>query len=580
MLEFLKELIFFFLNILVLLIKKFIVLAKKIFKFTVKYLKKYYKISVVYIKEDYKISVKYLKRDYHFIIKYIKKFYSISTKYIKKFYNYIVTIDYKEYYYKILHFIKRKKYLKRFKKWYMDSFYNSFENTLHVSCLILSLLIFVSLNIWFILFDVYESYYQMNVSIKLFKFYFYLGVDGLSFLFIYLTGLIIPLCMLYIYNSKLVEKGDYIICLFCLEILLFLVFSVLDLFLFYFFFEIILIPFFIMIGINGINKRRTYASYLLFFYTLFGSLLMLAGIFYLFINVGSTDFYILWATEFDPYVEKLLWIAFFTSFAIKVPIFPFHIWLPEAHVESPTEISVILASLLLKIGLYGFLKILIPIFTNAHIYFSSIVFVLSTVSIFYTSFTTLRQVDIKRIIAYSSIAHMNFAVLGLINLNMISLVGSITLMFGHAFISSGLFFLVGFLYDRYGTKTILYYSGIAYTMPLFSTFLLLFMLGNISFPLTSNFIGEFLVIIGLFYEYKFFPFFFIFISIFFCTIYTMWVYNKICFGLPNYKFGNKHVDLKLHEFFILFVLFFFMILIGIYPNIFIDFIYNSLYLYL
>jgi proton-translocating NADH-quinone oxidoreductase chain M len=393
--------------------------------------------------------------------------------------------------------------------------------------------------------------------------------------FLFLTSFFIPLCILFNWYNKSIYINEYLLCILCIEILLFLVFTVLHLFFFYVFFEAILIPFFIMIGLHGSRDRKVHASYMLFFYTLAGSLLMLVSIFLLYMHTGSTHFQILWGSEYSGIREHLLWLTFFVSFAIKVPIYPFHIWLPEAHVESPTDGSVILAAILLKVGGYGFIRVLIPMFPNSTVYFSTAIITICIISIVYTSFSTLRQVDIKRIIAYSSISHMNIAVVGIIICSPLSLSGSMLLMFGHGIVSGGLFFLIGMLYDRYKTKLVFYYSGMYHCMPLYSIFFFLFILGNISMPGTCNFIGELLIFISSLYSFNFVLLLVISISIFICAFYSLYAYNRITFGLPNRL--RIYTDLNVLEFSILLPILFLMLFIGIYPKIFIDIILMSCY---
>lgn len=424
-------------------------------------------------------------------------------------------------------------------------------------------------------FDPYIIPFQYIFYLKFGSHYFYFGLDGFSLFFLFLTSFFVPLCILFNWYNKSVSTNEFLLCLFFIEILLFFVFSVLHLFFFYIFFEAILIPFFIMIGLNGSRDRKVHASYLLFFYTLFGSLLMLVSLFLLYMHTGSTHFQILWGSEYSNIRESLLWLTFFISFAIKVPIYPFHIWLPEAHVESPTEGSVLLAAILLKVGGYGFLRVLLPMFPNATKYFSSVVVTLCIISIIYTSFSTLRQVDIKRIIAYSSISHMNIAIIGIILCSPLSLSGSLLLMFGHGIVSGGLFFLVGILYDRFKTKLIFYYSGIFQCMPLFSVFFFLFILGNISMPGTCNFLGESFIFLSSFSSFNMFLVFVISVSIFLCSFYSLFAYNRITFGLPN-RIRLFH-DLTVLEFSVLLPILFFMFFLGIYPKVFLDLILMSCY---
>lgn len=338
----------------------------------------------------------------------------------------------------------------------------------------ISLFIFI-INIIIILkIDILNNIIIELIILQWFNYYIYIGYDNISIIFIFLITFFIPICILFIWHNKFVNKNWYILFIFSLEIILICLFLILDILFFYIIFELILIPFFIIIGLSSKKNRRIHASFLLFFYTIVGSMFMLISLLSLYSHTGTTSMQLFWILNLDKYSEKWLCLPFIISFSIKIPIFPFHIWLPEAHVESPTEGSVILAAVLLKVGLYGFLRIIIPIFPQSIIYFSNCIFLLNIFSIIYTSLMTLRQIDMKKVIAYSSIGHMNICMLGICTFNSNSIIASIILMLGHGFITSGLFFLIGVLYDRYKTKIIFYYSGIIYTMPLFSIFFFFF----------------------------------------------------------------------------------------------------------
>jgi proton-translocating NADH-quinone oxidoreductase chain M len=459
---------------------------------------------------------------------------------------------------------------------FLNKYFNEYFGKLNL-LLIFSWIIHLTLCILWIFYNPYHLSFQYTLNINIFDIYLNFGVDGLSFFFIYLISFLLPLCLIHIYyTNNNQNKNLYALSLFSISILLIIVFYSLDLILFYIFFEAILIPFFVYIGISGYRKRRIHASFLLFFYTLVGSLFMLISIFSLYIHCGTTDLEIIWLSEYNNINKYLIWLAFFFSFAIKVPMFPFHIWLPEAHVEAPTEGSVFLAAILLKLGTYGFLRFLFPIFPEVTIYFSPLVLLFATLSVFYTSLTTLRQLDIKKIIAYSSVAHMNVCMLGLFSFNTISLNGSVFLMIGHGIVSSGLFFIVGFLYNRFHTKIITYYSGIIQTLPIISIIFFLFTLGNISMPLTSNFVGELLIIIGTYNVLNFFPVFFIGFSILICSIYSLWLYNKVVFLMPKKDFIKNYFDITFLEFSIIFPLIFFMFFLGVYPSPFLKIINSSI----
>jgi len=433
----------------------------------------------------------------------------------------------------------------------------------------ISLLIFFFFNIIWILFDPFEGSFQFVSFINLFEYSFLFGIDGISLFFIYLSTLLIPLCILFsFYNMKQKSVHEiklYQRFLFFTLFLLIFVFSAMDILVFYIMFEIILIPFFVLIGISSFRKRRIHASYLFFFYTLIGSFFMLVSIFMLYSFAGSSNIEVLLNNNYSFYRENIIWLTFFISFAIKIPMFPFHIWLPEAHVEAPTEGSVLLAGVLLKLGSYGFLRFLLPLFPNSSYYFAPLVILISCLGIFYTSFVTLKQIDIKRIIAYSSVSHMNVCILGLFTFNSLGIAGSIHLMIAHGLVAGGLFFLIGMLYNRYHTKLLKYYSGLIYTMPLFSFFLFIFIISNISFPLTSNFIGEFLILISLFVSFNYYSLFFTIIGIFICTVYSLWLYNKLIFMIPKYQYIKYYNDLSFLEVSLLSIILFFVFWLGIYP---------------
>ena len=365
-----------------------------------------------------------------------------------------------------------------------------------------------------------------------------------------------------------------------MESLLIVTFSVLDLITFYVFFESILIPMFLLIGIWGSRSRRIRAAYYLFYYTLVGSILMLLGILYIYSKLGTTNYYALVGYPFSDYEQLGLWLLFFIAFSVKMPVVPFHIWLPEAHVEAPTAGSVVLAGILLKLGGYGFLRFVLPIFPVATIYFLPLVLTIGCVSVLYSSLTTLRQVDLKKIIAYSSVAHMNLGLLGIFSLNTQGIEGSVFLMIGHGIVSSTLFLLVGVLYDRYHTRLIKYYGGLAQLMPLFAAFFLFFSLANMGLPGTSNFVGEILVFIGLFKKSTISAF----ISgwgMVLCAGYSLWLHNRINAGTLKHKYITVFSDVTLSETYLFTIMSLACLLLGFYPKPVLDAIHisSSLVLY-
>ena len=353
------------------------------------------------------------------------------------------------------------------------------------------------------------------------------------------------------------------------ELLLINVFATLDLFFFYVFFESVLIPMFIIIGVWGSRQRKIHAAYQLFFFTLFGSILMLIGIIVIYSQIGSTDLQLLSQAEFSKYRQIFLWLSFFASFAVKIPMLPVHIWLPEAHVEAPTAGSVILAGVLLKLGTYGIIRFMLPLFPYAVLYFTPLVFTMCIIAIIYSSATTIRQIDLKKIIAYSSVAHMNYALLGLFTNNTQGLEGSLFFMLGHGVVSSGLFLSIGLLYDRYHTRNLLYYGGLVQTMPIFSVFFLLFTLANIGLPGTVNFVGEFLVLIGT-WKVNTTVTFLGAAGLILGAVYAIWFYNRLVFGQVRLYSLQNFVDLKKREIHVLLPLGVLTILMGIYPIIFLN----------
>jgi proton-translocating NADH-quinone oxidoreductase chain M len=347
------------------------------------------------------------------------------------------------------------------------------------------------------------------------------------------------------------------------------VFCSLDLFTFFIFFESLLIPMFLVIGIWGSRTRKIKAGYQFFLYTLIGSVLMLLGIFVVYFETGSTDYQLINNYIFSDNRQILIWSFFFISFAIKVPMIPVHIWLPEAHVEAPTAGSVILAGILLKIGTYGFLRFSIGLFPEGSLYFSPFVYTLSVIAIIYTSLTTLRQIDLKKIIAYSSVAHMGFVTIGIFSFNIPALEGSLIIMLSHGFISSGLFFCIGSLYERHHTRLLKYYSGLTQVLPLFSIFFLFFSMANLGFPGLSSFVGEFCTLVGAF-QNNVTVAFLTATGMIFGAAYVLWLCNRLLFGFLNIENIDQYRDLTRIETFILLPLVVCTLWVGINPEIFFD----------
>nr|YP_009675871.1 NADH dehydrogenase subunit 4 [Riccia fluitans]QDE12673.1 NADH dehydrogenase subunit 4 [Riccia fluitans]QIB72367.1 NADH dehydrogenase subunit 4 [Riccia fluitans]WKW95129.1 NADH dehydrogenase subunit 4 [Riccia fluitans] len=403
---------------------------------------------------------------------------------------------------------------------------------------------------------------------------FYIGIDGISLFFVILTTFLTPICILVGFYSVKSYKKEYMIAFFICESFLIAVFCSLDLLIFYVFFESVLIPMFIIIGVWGSRQRKIKAAYQFFLYTLMGSLFMLLAILFIFFQTGTTDLQILLTTEFSERRQILLWIAFFASFSVKVPMVPVHIWLPEAHVEAPTAGSVILAGILLKLGTYGFLRFSIPIFPEATLYFTPFIYTLSVIAIIYTSLTTIRQIDLKKIIAYSSVAHMNFVTIGMFSLNIQGIEGSILLMLSHGLVSSALFLCVGALYDRHKTRIVKYYGGLVSTMPIFSTIFLFFTLANMSLPGTSSFIGEFLILVGAFQRNSLVATLAA-LGMILGAAYSLWLYNRVVFGNFKPNFILKFSDLNRREVLIFLPFIVGVIWMGVYPEVFLECMHTS-----
>lgn len=398
---------------------------------------------------------------------------------------------------------------------------------------------------------------------------FTVGIDFISLSFIVLTAILLPVCILASWENIYYKVKEYYLILLIIEFLLLIFFSVLDLIFFYIFFESILIPMFILILVWGSRERKIHAALQFFLFTLLGSIFMILGIIFVQSELGTTDIQIFINTEFSKDIQKLLWLTFFIPCAFKIPMFPFHIWLPEAHVEAPTAGSVLLAGVLLKLGTYGILRIILPTFDYANVFYTPLVFSFAIIGIIYSSFTTIRQIDLKKIIAYSSVAHMNFVLIGLFSINSIAISGSIFLMLSHGLVSSGLFLCVGILYDRYHTRLLKYYGGLIQFMPIFGFYFLFFSLANIGLPGTSSFIGELLIMVGAF-NFNIFATILSGIGMITGACYAMWLYNRVVYWKVNYNFINKYSDLNLREFFILFYLTLMIIFIGIFPNFILD----------
>jgi len=317
----------------------------------------------------------------------------------------------------------------------------------------------------------------------------------------------------------------------------------------------------------GLERTKNISSLLFFFYTLLGSVLMLLSILYIYYQIGTTDYEVLLTFAFSELEQKLLWFTFFLAFAGKVPMVPVHLWLPEAHVEAPTAGSVILAGVLLKLGTYGFIRFSLPLFPKASFFFTPLVYSMAVIGIVYTSFTAIRQTDFKRIIAYTSIAHMNVVILGIFSFNNIGIEGAILQSLSHGFVASALFLIIGVVYDRHRTRLVQYYGGLASVMPLYVFIFLFFTLANIGFPGTSSFVGEFLIFTGSF-KVNFTITFLSATSVVVGAAYSLWLFNRISYGSLKIQYTIKFLDLSFREFTVFFPLILGTLVAGIYPNIF------------
>ena len=377
------------------------------------------------------------------------------------------------------------------------------------------------------------------------KITFKLGVDGFSMPFILLTTFLMPFCIVASWVSVEKRVKEYMIAFLVLEALMIGVFAALDLVLFYLFFEAGLIPMFLIIGIWG-GKRRIYASFKFFLYTLLGSLLMLIAIMAMYWTAGTTDIVALLKYKFPVGMQTWLWLAFFSSFAVKMPMWPVHTWLPDAHVEAPTAGSVILAAILLKMGGYGFIRFSIPMFPDASVYFAPLVYALSVIAIVYTSLVAMMQEDIKKLIAYSSVAHMGFVTMGLFTLTEQGIQGAMFQMVSHGIVSGALFLCVGVVYDRMHTREIAAYGGLVQRMPLYAAAFMVFTMANVGLPGTSGFVGEFLTLLGAFRANTWVAIVAT-TGVILSACYALWLYARVVFG-PLEKPSLKNItDLSPRE---------------------------------
>ena len=393
---------------------------------------------------------------------------------------------------------------------------------------------------------------------------FKLGIDGISILFIVLTAFITPICIISCINSVKKRLNEFLIAILVLETFILGVFCSLDLIIFYLFFEAGLIPMFLIIGIWG-GPRKIYSAYKFFLFTLLGSVLMLAAIIFIYWSLGTTDYTEIYKLKIPKDYQYLLWLAFFSSFAVKTPMWPVHTWLPDAHVEAPTAGSVILAAILLKMAGYGFLRFSLGMFPIASEFFTPLVFSLSIIAIIYTSLVALMQDDMKKLIAYSSVAHMGFVTLGIFTFNKQGIEGSIYQMISHGIISAALFLCVGVLYDRTGSRMIKSFGGVVNYLPNFSLIFIIFVLGALGLPGTTGFIGEFLVLLGAF-KINYLVAILASTGVVLCAAYMLWMAKRVVFGKTNNTSISTLKDINYLEGLILIILCIVSLVFGFYPE--------------
>ena len=400
-----------------------------------------------------------------------------------------------------------------------------------------------------------------------------MGIDGISMLFVMLTTLLTPICILASWENIDDRVKEYMISFLVLETFMIGMFCALDLVVFYIFFEAVLIPMFLIIGIWG-GPRRVYASFKFFLYTLAGSVLMLLAIMAMYFDAGTTDIQGLMVHRFPAELQTWLWLAFFASFAVKIPMWPVHTWLPDAHVEAPTAGSVILAAVLLKFGGYGLLRFSLPMFPEASVMFTPLIYTLSIIAVIYTSLVALAQEDMKKLIAYSSVAHMGFVTIGAFTLTVQGIEGAIFVMLAHGVISAALFLIVGVVYDRIHSREIAAYGGLVHRMPGYSLIFMIFMLGSVGLPGTAGFVGEFLVLVGAFKANTW-------VAALAATglilgaAYMLYLYQRVIFGSLTKDSLAAIKDMSLREVAIFAPLIVLVILMGVYPAPFLDIMHVS-----
>ncbi len=397
---------------------------------------------------------------------------------------------------------------------------------------------------------------------------YHMGVDGISVFFVLLSTFLTPLCVLASWESIRVRVKEYMIAFLVLETLMVGMFCALDFVLFYVFFEGVLLPMFLIIGIWG-GERRVYSAFKFFLFTLTGSVLLLIALLTVYLEADTTDIPTLMRYVFPPGLQIWLWLGFFASFAVKIPMWPLHTWLPDAHVEAPTAGSVILAGVLLKMGAYGFLRFSLPMLPYASEFFTPLVYSLSIVAIIYTSLVALAQLDMKKLIAYSSVAHMGFVTIGIFTVTMQGVQGALVQMLSHGVLSAALFLCVGVVYDRVHTRDIARYGGLVHRMPVYAFVFMIFMLGTVGLPGTSGFVGEFLVLVGAF-RVNTWVAVLAATGIILTAAYMLYLYRRVFFGVLEKADLKNILDLNMREVFVFAPLVIVTLWIGIYPGPFLE----------
>ena len=402
---------------------------------------------------------------------------------------------------------------------------------------------------------------------------YHVGVDGISVLFVLLTTLLIPICILASWKSIQDRVKEYMVAFLVLETMMVGMFVALDIIVFYIFFEAVLLPMFLIIGVWG-GPRRVYAAFKLFLYTLLGSVLMLVAILAMYFDAGTADIPTLLTHDFPASMQTWLWLAFFASFAVKVPMWPVHTWLPDAHVEAPTAGSVILAGVLLKFGGYGFLRFSLPMFPLATADFTILIYTLSIIAVIYTSLVALAQEDMKKLIAYSSVAHMGFVTIGTFTLTVQGIEGAVYQMLSHGIVSAALFLIVGVVYDRIHSREIAVYGGLVHKMPAYSLIFMIFMLASIGLPGTGGFVGEFLILVGAFKSNSWVAALAA-TGVILSAVYMLYLYRRVIFGKLTKEHLLKIKDLSPREMMVFAPLTILIFWMGIYPSSFLDIMHVS-----